>query len=350
MIDAFFQMLQLKFPTALKSIGLYRRLIIRVLKYASIMLAVMFVAIHYASNHSQFQRPPKVCIAMIDDRFTFEDQIVADFTSMHELKDSLIQRKKKLNFVQLSMYINKAYSIRHGYKLLLSNMTEFKYFLKENPNKHPVWLKPNFIENSMNVHPECEWLSFMDSDAYFWMDNHETSLNDFFSTATLDDGTLRYDEFEYEKRINHGYYPWADQKFILMIGLNGIYKNEIVGWPAPVHSYDKDYSCAGVFFVKNNDEGKMMMNEWIYGPRNATADQLATFNHFGFNWAREQSVLNRLIIPLYAKDVAFLSFRDFAFIDGHGIQHIWSEFENEREGRMQRVLRELELLPHGHLE
>ena len=284
---------------------------------------------------------------MIDDRYTAEDHAAAEMTSLSALKASLSSRLKSLKFIQLSMYINKAYSLRYGYQLFLSDMSEFKDFLKKNPNRHTVWLKPNFIEATMMKHPECEWISFLDSDSYMWMDKHETSLNDFFSTATIHDATYRYDEYEYEMRVNDGYYPWKDQKFLFMIGLDGIFQKDMMGWPSPVNIAARDFSCAGVFFVKNNDDGQNLIRQWIHGPDNATADQMETFNHFGFNWAREQSVLNRLILPLYVKDVAYYSYRDFGYIDGQGINHVWTQFKDKRMVWMQRVLKDLKLIDAG---
>jgi hypothetical protein len=277
---------------------------------------------------------------MIDDRFTPQDFKIAAAKDINEfLKLYQNRSDKHSGFIANNMLINKLYALRHGYQLYLSDMSEFKEFQIQYPNRHPVWLKPNFVLSVMTKDPSCEWISFMDTDAHFWMDRHQTSLDLFFSTASLMEGSHPYEEIEYQKRKRNGYFPWKEQDLYFIIGMNGMYENgHGVGWPFPIHSTHLDVGCAGVFFVKNNDQGRLMMHQWIYGPENASQEIRDQYEHFAQEWAREQSVLNRIIMPMHSKYIGYYSYRDFVDPDGSAIRHIWTVWKGGRDLFSSKVL------------
>jgi hypothetical protein len=280
---------------------------------------------------------------MIDNRFNYQDFVLAKAETIQEYQ-TLVNKldESQFGFMRLNMLINKLYALRHGYELYLSDMTEYQDFLKEYPNRHPVWLKPNFILDILNTKPQCQWVAFMDSDAHFWMDRHGTSLDDYFATASMMEASLSYEEFEYQKRKRRGYYPWIEQQIYFIIGMNGIYENgREIGWPLPIHSNTSDPGCAGVVLVRNCNDGKKMIHEWIYGPENASKEILGQYEHFAKAWAREQSVLNRIVIPLHSQHTAFYSFRDFVDPDNSVIRHIWTDW---RKGRVHLGKKVLEIL------
>jgi hypothetical protein len=292
----------------------------------------------YAKNNHY-----RVCIAMIDDRFTENDFNIAKANTMEEFT-LLLQNttNEQLEFTQLNMRINKLYALRQNYKLFLSDMSEYAEFMSKYPERHSVWLKPNFILDIMNNNPHCDWVSFMDSDAHFWMDRHKTSLDDFFSSATMMEASHPYEEFEYQKRKNNGYYAWKDQKHYFIIGTNGIYQHgQGIGWPLAIHSTAVDAACAGVFLVKNCEKGREMIEEWIYGPKNANQEVLDQYQRFAQEWAREQSILNRIIIPRHTEFTAYYSFRDFVDPDNSAIRHIWTSW---KKGRVVLALKNLNIL------
>jgi hypothetical protein len=107
--------------------------------------------------------------------------------------------------------------------------------------------------------------------------------------------------------------------------MNGMFENgKGIGWPFPIHSTDLDAACAGVFFVKNAPASRAMMRDWVYGPENASAEIQSAFRYFAVSWAREQSILNRIIFPMHKDYFSYYSFHDFVNPKGSAIRHIWS--------------------------
>jgi hypothetical protein len=304
----------------------------------------MIIGYNHLFNENQVSSfKTLVCIAMIDDRIIPKDFEVSRAQTVYELQELIKSRtREEMDYTQTNVIINKLYALRHGYKLFLSNMTEYTSFMEEYPKRNSVWLKPNFVLDIMEKQNECEWIAFMDSDAHFWMDHHQTSLDEFFSTASILEGSFPYEEIELQKVYNNGFYPWKLQSPYFLIGANGMYQHGIqIGWPFPMHTVEQDPSCAGVFFVKNTDNGKRMMREWIYGPDNASQEIKDMYEHFSQAWAREQSVLNRIIIPRHSNHVAYYSFMDFASTSGRTIRHIWSQWY---EGRYALQIKDMESL------
>ena len=286
----------------------------------------------------------KACVVMMDSRFRQEDYLAASATSLKELKQFINTRTDKIGFPQRSLLINKAYSLKFGYDFVISNATQYEFHLKEYPKRHSVWLKPVFIQDVLEKRPDCEWLAYLDSDAYLWMDQHTVSLDDYFATASINDASVGYDEYSAKKLQTNGYYPWKDQQAYFMIGLDGLNMRDRRGWPSPALSIEQDYACAGVFFIKNCKKSKQLVDEWIHGPADMTPDIQEAYDFFATNWAREQSILDRIILPKHARGMYIYSFKDFVDPDGTVIRHVWSDISEERDFRGDQDLKELLLI------
>jgi hypothetical protein len=157
---------------------------------------------------------PKVCIAMGDTRYTLHDLDIANFT----IQDiQAYTRSNNLSYWQTSALINKAYALEYGYKLILTNGSEYQEFLKQR-NRKAVWFKPNFVLYIQNSRPECEWVAFMDSDAVFYMSGHTISINEFLSNVGLHESSPGYIEHQLERIKRHGSFPFGEWDADFIIG------------------------------------------------------------------------------------------------------------------------------------
>jgi galactosyl transferase GMA12/MNN10 family len=293
--------------------------------------------------------PPqtKVCIVQIDNRYQSDDLCIPNLGSLTELKSLYLRLKNNnsnqngLHFWQLSLLLNKAYALRHGYTLLISNMTAYNTTLI-NTGLNPAWMKVHFIYDLQNqLSPtECEWFSFLDSDSFFWMDGHRLSLDDFFATASVHEVSLDYDERESARQAMRGYLPWQNQSQVFMIGQNGQYDHEDLGNLKKRLDPKGDFACTGVWFVKNSDLGREIMRQWRDGTDQSleTRQVLRKFRHH-VPW--EQRGFTRLLYPKFQTEISIFPFRDFNKRDGRVIRHVWTQFGHERIPRMIQALDEI---------
>ena len=63
------------------------------------------------------------------------------------------------NVLAMALENRKEYADYHGYTDYFVNLTKFA-----EPNRHPVWDKINAIREAFDVHPEAEWIWWIDTD------------------------------------------------------------------------------------------------------------------------------------------------------------------------------------------
>lgn len=315
-----------------------------------VAVAVMLVLNSY-SAHIKFternvgrstQRRVKVCITMMDNRYSANDFELLKLKTINETVEFIRNNFKNLKFHQLSLAINYLYAIKHGYKVLLSDTTEYAAFLRET-GRHYAWLKPNFVLDTMKRHnDDCEWIAFLDSDAYFWMDRHETSLETWFSTSTPHEVSKNYFTMQQRLRSLNGYYSWHMQSEYFIIGLNGMFHSNQEGFPSKFLEKDHDYVCTGAFFVRNSLMGRQMMQEWISGGNGTTDETLRRiYKDYAGRHSWEQRPLNYYILPKHVNGTSVYSFMDFNYRHSNSIRHVWGQFNNERIPRMQKAIDDL---------
>ncbi|CAI5971055.1 unnamed protein product [Closterium sp. NIES-65] len=72
---------------------------------------------------------------------------------------------------------HRAYAQRHGYRFVEMGEAD------KDPGRHPSWFKVRFLQRQLSCC--CEWAFFLDSDAYFRMDNHRLSIQSWVDRLTL---------------------------------------------------------------------------------------------------------------------------------------------------------------------
>jgi galactosyl transferase GMA12/MNN10 family len=281
-----------------------------------------------------------ICIAMMDTRFN-EEHYNINQMNMVELKAFI--KDKFLPWVTMSVVINKAYSLNHGYKLYLSDISEYNHTL-ELTKQHPAWMKPNYILDIFS-NSSCDWAVFMDSDSVFYMDKHETSLEDWFSSMSVLDISSNYEKREQERIRRDGNFPWVEQEEYFFVGGNGALDNpEDLGFFRKYLTTAKDYACSGTFLVKNSEEGRDLLNDWINGPSGDTEEEQLIrkqYDEYRTKHSWEQRVMNSYVIPKHRNGTSFFSYKDFAKIDGRGFRHVWGKFELLRFKIFKDILSEI---------
>jgi hypothetical protein len=223
---------------------------------------------------------------------------------------------------QLSYIMNFAYANRHGYQYHASNGDEFaNYFNSKFPNYHKSWYKLKFVMDIQERYPNCEWIASLDENSYFWMDNHELDLESWFSVGDIHESSHAYQEFRLRNLRSEQLIPWREQPAIFMIGLSGVYSVLKIGSPHPPGSHFIDYAPSSVFFVKNNYNGRKLIYDWLFQPDDSEYTK-NLYHHFANHGEREQSILNRIILPKYEYQVFYYSYLDFLAPDGERIRNV----------------------------
>ena len=246
--------------------------------------------------------------------------------------------------MQLAALLNKAYALKHGYQMHITNASQYESYLKTSDRERD-WLKPKYI---MSLRDQgCEWFAYLDSDAFFWMDQQKTSLEDWFAVMSPEDVSVNYEKHQQIRRENGGRYEWRDHDEYFIVGRNGVATTPTMLYPGTFLDTDTDYVCAGVFMVKNNDQGMKMMRDWLVGPRDPSLNQDEVdqaYEKYRREWSRDQRMLNRFIVPLHRKGVSVYSYLDLDHRNGNGIRHYWGDFNDIRVPSMIQALQDLSLL------
>jgi galactosyl transferase GMA12/MNN10 family len=298
----------------------------------------------YTEDPALYAVKTKVCLVQIDDRYGKDDMRIPVLGSISDLKNyylSLKNESKTIRYCQLSLFLNKAYALRYGYKLIISNLSAYNTTMVIT-GRHPSWMKVHFIYDLQNkLSPsECEWFSYLDSDAYFWMDRHSLSLDDFIASSSVHEVSLDYDERESKRQSLRGYLHWQKQSQVFIIGQNGQYDNVDLGVVNKRLDSKGDFVCAGTWLVKNSDKGREIMKQWKDGIDNSTKTSQLLKQYANLHpW--EQRGFTQLVYAKYQNDISVFPFRDFNKRDGRAIRHIWSQFGQERIPRMIEALHEI---------
>ena len=239
--------------------------------------------------------------------------------------------------------INKAYALKYGYPVIMSNLS--KYQSSFNEERNAVWLKPMFMRDMQYKRPDCKWFAMMDSDAYFWMANQTVDLAEWFSTKSLHEATPRYHQFEEERR-RRGFYDWNDFDAFLLIGLNGVFSEPREGYPNLYGGSNDDFICAGVYFIRNCPTSKRFLRDWVYGPTDASEEERSAIDYHAYHFPFEQRILNLVLYPRYKDFIHIHSYRDFGSKDGTMIRHVWSQFWEMRSSMIETDLTETGIIQH----
>ena len=236
----------------------------------------------------------------------------------------------------LSLLLNKAYAIRHNYPYFASNGHEYEPFLAQYSHYNSSWIKLKFIHDIQVNNPGCKWIAYLSTNSYFWMDGHEENLAHWMNSIEIMDTSKSYRKLQ-ELRLN--FRPLENEMdalgVVLLVGLEGVYHRLGPGKYYPALSRFLDYASDSVFLVRNNHVGKNLIWDWLYQPDH-TEYVGNLYNHYGNHGKREQTILNRLIIPHYEDRTAFLSFKDTQFKQGNIIRRGTGE-------DMNSVIQELSL-------
>jgi hypothetical protein len=281
----------------------------------------------------------KVCICLADDRYTDVDMQLNEIKSIQELHRyarRLSNNSSDLNYWQKTALMNSAYALRSGHRVILSDLSRYRDTFAE--PRQSVWLKPPFMLDLQYERPDCDWFALIDSDAYFWMSNHTSSLSQWFSTASLHEASRGYYDFEREKRNRGGFYDWGEQKAFFLVGLNGMFSDPTEGFPNVYESKDDDFICAGVYFIKNGMRSKQFLHDWVSGPVDSSDEERAIMEEYAFKFSLEQRILNMVLYPRYKEGIHIYSYRDFGSKDSPMIRHIWSAFRQDRSHLMDEDL------------
>lgn len=191
------------------------------------------------------------------------------------------------------------------------------------------------VKDVQSKFPKCEWVMFLDSKTYFYMDNHQTSIDHWLSTTSIIEHSNQFDSFNTIKRIRKGYYAWRDQLNYFILPLSGVYQEPILGNPGIFGDTNSDYVKLNYFFVKNTVNGRKMMDDWINLPNRPDTLTTSIYDQYANSLNYEEGVLTKVLLPLHNQGTNFMSYRTFGLPDGllmrsvhedePGEDHYWKE-------------------------
>ncbi|CAI7859151.1 unnamed protein product, partial [Closterium sp. NIES-53] len=111
------------------------------------------------------------CVLYADDRRLSASSLRAAGS------DSFEAHGREFPYWLATKLINRAYAQRHGYRFVEMGEAD------KEPGRHPSWFKVRFLQRQLACC--CEWAFFLDSDAYFRMDNHRLSVQSWVDRLTL---------------------------------------------------------------------------------------------------------------------------------------------------------------------
>ncbi|KAJ3289224.1 hypothetical protein HDU79_004237 [Rhizoclosmatium sp. JEL0117] len=294
-----------------------------------------------------------VCFASVDSRYSLSDFGIAEFSDLRQITNYITRELEKplanqtLNqYWTLSLLINKHYALKHGYKIFASTGEEYVQ-KRAAVGQRITWDRVYQLTDLMSNHPatNCTWFAYLDSDVYLWMKRHTQSLDDYFSTTRVAPESYNYKERELQRNETGKYEPWHMQNESFIVGRNG-QDSPRLGYPGVFMGRSDDYICAGLFFVKNNDIGKRLIKDWMFGAPDFTDEERQIHKKAGQElFSYEQLVLNNGIFQRYFNASSVYSFKEFHYKFEGGFRHVWSDSNGDRVPMMAAALKELELWP-----
>ncbi|ORY48281.1 hypothetical protein BCR33DRAFT_714668 [Rhizoclosmatium globosum] len=303
------------------------------------------------SRISEETESTTVCFALIDTRIKEHHLEISRFFTPLQLTDYIQQELAKPedeqsinDYETLSILITTHYAMKHGYKVFASNGEKYlphRVSLRQNE----YWGRVHFLQDLISS-PEtrCKWFAYADSDVFPWMNAHTVSLTDYFSTQNVALESYNYNERKQQLDKHKGYYPWHLQRESFIIGLNGQFEPRL-GWPGTFLGNGSYYICSGLFFVRNDDIGRRLIRDWMYGAADFSHEERELHHLAGHTFAWDQRALNFGVFQRYVNVSSVYTFKQFHYKDGDAFRHVWSEFDAERVPMMQLALRELGLWP-----
>ena len=189
----------------------------------------IFVSIWIKINQDEEKKEKRksICISTLDSRYEKEDFEMLKLNNLKELK--LFWKEKmqgKSNILSKILFLNKSYSLKHNFKFLVSNCSSCEKW-KQNNTLHESWMKLNFVEEIMiGKKGECDFVLWLDSDAYIWNIEQTIDLYDWFSTNKISEENHNYVEHSYLLN-KHKYNDLFKQNKTLHIAKNGVLKIKV---------------------------------------------------------------------------------------------------------------------------
>ncbi|KAJ3290624.1 hypothetical protein HDU79_003101 [Rhizoclosmatium sp. JEL0117] len=324
---------------------------------AFVLLAFLTNFLALDSKATKFDRKSsKMCFTIIDNRIKQEELDIARFTSPKQLQDFIAEELKKpwdqqqlLNqYWTLQLLLTKHYAIKHGYKVFVSNTATYAANLTALGQVHN-WGRVHYLMDLMN-RPDigCDWFVYLDSDAYPWMKGHKVSLEEYFSVQQVAVESYNYKERHVYRQNNGKHYPWNEQKESFLIGLSGQWEPRM-GWPGIFLGYEHraDYLCSGIFLIKNNDIGKRLMRDWMYGAEDFSDQEKEIHRDSGIHFTADQHALCGGVFQRYYNVSSVYTFREFQYHFEGAFRHVWGQFQKDRVPFMTAALKDLEIWPTG---
>ena len=170
-------------------------------------------------------RTKSICIATLDSRFTKEDVEMSSLNDLKELKLFWNEKmERKNNLISKILFLNKSYTIKHNLKFFVSNCSNCEKW-KQNDTLHEAWMKLNFVEELMSTKQnKCDFVMWLDSDAYIWNLDQRIDLYDWFSGNSISEENENYIQHS-SHLILQKYYDLFQQNKTLFIAKNGVIKN-----------------------------------------------------------------------------------------------------------------------------
>jgi hypothetical protein len=259
------------------------------------------------NNLGHIKEKSRICIAAFNTRYTDIDLEITRSKDYQQLRDIDVS---KMNSTSLYLYINKMYALKHQYRLMISNGSEDQDFMTKYPMRHHSWLKLNFIVDIQETQTDCEWIAVISPLVFFAMDKHHVPLETFFERTNVHDSSFTFPVYQRERSRNGGVYRLDRHVDSFKIGLSGVYLHPKKGYPAPSFSGKHSYTSPKVFFIRNNSDGKRMMQDWLHGPKHMSDSITQVYNFYSQKSSWEQSVLEKVIIPLHSSSVSLYSYKD----------------------------------------
>ena len=309
-----------------------------------ILLLITFIVLYsnlfgYQEYPISLNQPSRInmCLATMNTDFSNLHQEINEITMKSELK-SKMESLSAIDSSTYSLFINKAFALQFGYPYYISNATNYNQPLY--PLRHSSWLKLDFILDLLQTQ-NCDWLAYIDSKSYFYTRQHQLSLETLFSILSVHDSSSNYNEFEYYKRLNNGRFPIENHSDHFKIGLLGLSHKNKLGYPQATQSLMNDFASTSVFFVRNSEQGRQIITDWINGTNEMTEDEVEVYQQFSKRYGREQSVLNKVIIPYHHNSISFYSYLDFGDASSIATRTVNVKSERVRAMKMEQVLMEI---------
>jgi hypothetical protein len=295
------------------------------LRFRSIPIFLAILALLYLWNDritSQNDVPntkTHVCISIVYENITTELETIRQLNTTKEMFQYAKENITTMNQQQLHLFINQAYAKKFNYSLLISDLRDINNTFTK---RHRSWTRLLYVSELQQKQPHCEWIASMDSTSYLWMEEHSIHFHQWFSTTGLHEATLNFDAFHLEKRKRLGFYDWNEQPYWFIVGMHGVDQHPPIGSYRRAGNLEVDYVDSTVFFVRNNEKGKRLMEDWYFEPNLNPGNYRAIYDDHANSTSREQRVLNNVILPLQENGVMLLSFKDMLLPWGRMIRKI----------------------------